>query len=52
MAEQLPKEQTVTVHELLLSQAYEIAALVNVLEKKGILNRAEILDEIRRLKKQ
>ena len=52
MASELPKEQTVTVHELLLSQSYEIAAIVNVLEKKGIATKAEILDEIRRLKSQ
>jgi len=50
MATQLPIEQTVTVQELLVSQSYEIAALVNVLEKKGILNRAEIIEEIKALK--
>ena len=52
MATQLPKEETVTIEELVVSQSYEIAALVNVLEKKGILTKAEILDEIRRLKAQ
>lgn len=52
MATDLQKEQTVSVHELLLSQAYEINALVNVLEKKGILTKKEILDEIRRLNSQ
>ena len=52
MASQLPKEQTVTVHDMLLSQSYEMAALVNVLEKKGILTKTEIIEEIRRLERQ
>lgn len=52
MATQLPTEETVTIEELVVSQSYEIAALVNVLEMKGIFTKAEILDEIRSLKKQ
>lgn len=52
MASQLPKEDTVTIEEAVISQSYEIAAIVNVLEKKGILTKTEILDEIRRLKPQ
>lgn len=47
MSTQLPKEEKVTMEELVVSQSYEIAALVNVLEKKGILTKAEILDEIK-----
>ena len=36
MATQLPKEQTVTLEELVVSHRYEMAALIAVLEKKGI----------------
>ena len=50
MATQLPKEDAATVHELLVAQSYEISALINVLEKKGIVTKAEILDEIRRMR--
>jgi len=50
MANKLPKNETVTVEELLISQSYEIAALVSVLEKKGLLTREEVVDEIKRLK--
>jgi len=52
MASQLPKEDTATVNELLVAQSYEISALINILEKKGILTKKEILDEIRRMKPQ
>jgi hypothetical protein len=51
MAEKLGNEQVVTVEELLLSQSYEIAALVSLLEKKGIFTRDEIIAEIKSLRK-
>jgi len=50
MAEQLGKEETVTVGDLLVSQSYEIAAIVSILEKKGIITKAEIIDEIKSLR--
>lgn len=51
MANNLPKEETVTVEEAIISQSYEIAALVSVLERKGILSREEILAEIKNMRK-
>lgn len=50
MAQQGDPKEIVTLQELALSSAYEIAALVGVLERKGILTQAEVLDEIARLK--
>lgn len=50
MASQLPPEETVTVEELALSNSFEIAALVSVMEKKGLLTRQEVIDEIKRLR--
>jgi hypothetical protein len=50
MASQLPPEETVTLEELALSNSFEIAALVSVLERKGILTRAEVIAEIVRLR--
>jgi len=50
MAEQLDKEEMVSLEELVVSHAYEMVALITVLEKKGILNRSEIIDEIKALK--
>jgi len=51
MANKLPNKESVTVEELLISQSYEIAALVSVLEKKGLLTREEIIEEIKMLRK-
>lgn len=41
---------TVSVQELVLAQGYELAALMNVLERKGVLTQGEVTDEIRRLR--
>jgi hypothetical protein len=38
------------VHELALSNAYEIAALMAILERKGLLTQQEVLAEIQRMK--
>ncbi len=51
MAEQLKPDELVTFQELAVSNAYEITALVAVLERKGILMHAEVLGEIARQKK-
>lgn len=50
MASQLPAEETVTLEELAVSNSFEIAALVSVLEQKGLLTRQELIDEIMRLR--
>jgi len=52
MASQLTTEETITVEELALSNSFEIAALVSVLEQKGILTSAEVIPEIGRLREQ
>ena len=52
MAEQLSKDSTVSLEEVVVSHAFEMVALITVLEKKGILTRAEILEEIVRLQEQ
>ena len=41
----------VTIEELALSNAFEIAAVIAVLERKGILTQQEVLEEIDRQKK-
>jgi hypothetical protein len=50
MAQHGKPDELVTLQELSVSNAYEIAALVAVLEHKGILTQQEVLDEITRLK--
>jgi len=53
MSQQLPKEQMVTMEvmeDLVVSHSYEMLALITVLEKKGILNREEIIEVIKELR--
>ena len=50
MAKALDPKELVTLQELGVSNAYEIAALVAFLERMGILTQQEVLDEITRLK--
>lgn len=50
MAEQLGGEEIVTIEELVVSHAFEIMALVSLLEKKGILSKTEIIKEIKSLR--
>ncbi|WP_158514105.1 hypothetical protein [Geobacter anodireducens] len=52
MAKMLEKGQIVTVEELALSNAFQLEALINVLERKGALRKEEILEELKRMKKQ
>lgn len=50
MAEKLSDEEVVSLEEVVVSHAYEMMALITILEKKGILSRSEILNEIMNLK--
>jgi hypothetical protein len=50
MSERLDPNELVTLQELVVSNAYEIAALVAVLERKGLLTQQEVLEEIGRKK--
>jgi len=51
MAKQVVKEETLTLEELAVSNSYEIAALVSVLERKGLLTREEVIEEIKQMSK-
>ena len=42
----LKERKTVTVEELALSNACQLEAMINVLERKGILTLKEVLDEL------
>ena len=52
MAERAKLNELVTLQEMTVSNAYEIAALVAVLERKGILTQAEVLAEIAEQRKR
>ncbi len=49
MPDQPEKRETVSVEDLALSNAYQLEAMINVLERKGLLTKAEVLEELRGL---
>jgi hypothetical protein len=50
MAEKLDPKEIVSFEELLVSSMFEQNALVNLLERKGLITKAELLEEIKALK--
>lgn len=46
------KNKLVSDQELLLSNMLEIQALIRILEKNGITNQEEILEEVKKLKSE
>ncbi len=49
MAKELDPNELVSFKELLLSNVYTQEALMNLLEKKGLLTKKEVLEEIKRI---
>lgn len=52
MAEKLDPNETVSMKELTLSNMYVQEALVNLLVRKGILTKEEVLEELKAVKRQ
>ena len=50
MAKRTDRQGLTSLEEVLMGQALELEALLNVLERKGILHKAEILEEMKRLR--
>jgi hypothetical protein len=50
LAEKLDPKEAVSFEELLRSNVIEQEALVNLLERKGVITKAELLEEIKRLR--
>jgi len=48
----MKKDESVSAQELLLANAAELDALVEVLVRKGIVTRQELLDEIQAMKQR
>jgi len=49
MAEQLDPKETVTFEELLMSEVIQSEALMNLLDRKGIVSKHELLEEMKRV---
>ncbi len=52
VTEKIDPKETVTFEELLMSNVYTQEALINLLEKKGLIDKNELLEEIKILKMQ
>ncbi len=52
MAEKLDPKEIVTLDELALSNMWETSALVELLERKGILTKQEVLAMIQELRQR
>ncbi len=52
MAKATGQKDAVPLEEVVLAQAFEFEALLNVLERRGVLTRGEVLEEIKRLKER
>lgn len=49
MAEKLDQKQTVDIKALLMSEVIQSEALINLLDSKGIISKAELLAEMKRV---
>lgn len=49
MAKQLDPKQIVDLKELLMSEVIQSEALINLLDRKGIISKEELLEEIKRV---
>jgi hypothetical protein len=50
MTKQLDPEQFEDVKEMMIYEVVLSEALVNLLHKKGLINKAELLEEIKKIK--
>lgn len=49
MAEKLDSNQLVAFKELLMSEVIQSEALINLLDRKGIVSKQELLEEMKRV---
>ncbi|MGC9976568.1 MAG: hypothetical protein ABSC57_07650 [Syntrophales bacterium] len=49
MAQALDKKETVALQELLMSIIFQSKALINLLDRKGLVSKQELLEEIKKV---
>ena len=52
MAEKLAPNELVTIEEMVPARMFEQEALVNPLDRKWLVRKAEVLEEVKRLKER
>jgi hypothetical protein len=50
MAEKLNNKEVVSYKELIMSEVIQSEALINLLDKKGIISKQELLEEMKIIK--
>ncbi len=50
MAKPISGKQAVPLEEVVLAQAFELEALMSVLERRGLITKSAVLEEIKRLR--
>ncbi len=50
MAKPMSSKEAVPLEEVVLAQAFELEALMNVLERRGLITKSAVLEEIKRLR--
>jgi hypothetical protein len=49
MAAKLDQKQTVDFKELLMSEVIQSETMINILDRKGIISKKELLEEMKRV---
>ena len=49
MGKKLDSKELVAFKELLMSEVIQSAALINLLDKKGVISKQELLEEMKRV---
>jgi hypothetical protein len=49
MAENLDQKQTIDIKELLMSEVIQSEALINLLDRKGLISKQELLEETKQV---
>lgn len=52
MGDKLDPKETATFEEVLMSNVYTQEAILNVLERKGLLTKKEVMEELVKLQKK
>ncbi len=52
MGKKLDEKETVSLEELVISNVFTQEAIINILERKGLISKTELLEEINRIRKR
>ncbi len=50
MAKPMSSKEAVPLEQVVLAQAFELEALMNVLERRGLITKSAVLEELKRLR--